>query len=189
MLHILHACITILHGITWKKRKEKTLHMDTFQELTWIRWKRVSESTIMNSSSQTLRSSATIPASAPSAVISISWTCFLQYWITMARILLWTLGRGPMVSLVWSVQVPSIMFLMMTDIVAAASSTSNSSRRSFSTSPSPCLWVRSFVWMECSDLWWVFIERSGRNLEIRAWLKLGWNRKFFWFSICEYSDF
>jgi len=84
-----------------------------------MRSKRVFLSTLTNSASQLF-----INSSFPVIVASLSAsasTCFLQYSITLARILLVTLGNG----MSFSAQSSSIICLMVCDSTATASSTTN----------------------------------------------------------------
>ncbi|PON93938.1 hypothetical protein TorRG33x02_103280 [Trema orientale] len=83
-----------------------------------MRSKRVAWSTLTKSASQTLRSSSAV-AEARSSDLGAS-TCFLQYSMTLDKILLVTLGRG----IPLSAQSSSIMCLMVCDSRATASSTS-----------------------------------------------------------------
>jgi hypothetical protein len=103
--------------------------------LTRMRSKRVAWSTLTKSASQFLRSSpeaAVVGAelllapesSAPAlAAAAAAWTCLLQYSITLDRIFELTLGSG----MPLSAQSSSIMWRMVCDSIATASSTSNSS--------------------------------------------------------------
>lgn len=86
-----------------------------------MRSNRVAWSTFTNSVSQVLRSSsaALLLRSSPFGVS----TCFLQYSITFARILLVTFGNG----IPLSAQSSSTMCLIVCDSSATASSTSNDS--------------------------------------------------------------
>ncbi|KAG5526820.1 hypothetical protein RHGRI_032927 [Rhododendron griersonianum] len=81
-----------------------------------MRSKRTAWSTLTNSVSNVLSSSST----ALSSDLAADSTCLLQYSMTLARILLVTLGRGMLVS----AQLSSIMCLMVCDSTATASSTS-----------------------------------------------------------------
>jgi len=83
-----------------------------------MRSKSVAWSTLTKSASQALRSSSEGLSSGLAAS-----TCFLQYSITLARILLVTFGRG----MPLSAQSSSIMCFMVCDSSATASSTSNAS--------------------------------------------------------------
>ncbi|KAK3413769.1 hypothetical protein EUGRSUZ_I02320 [Eucalyptus grandis] len=85
---------------------------------TRIRSHRVAWSTLTNSASQALRSSSLTRSSAVA-----DSTCFLQYSITMPRILLFTLGSG----IASSVQQSSITCLITCDSSATDCSTSNDS--------------------------------------------------------------
>ncbi|KAL6989127.1 hypothetical protein U1Q18_014878 [Sarracenia purpurea var. burkii] len=81
-----------------------------------MRSKRVPWSTLTNSASKVLSSSSAVLSSD----LGVS-TCFLQYLMTLAKILLMTFGNGMLVS----AQVSSIRCLMVCDSNAIASSTSN----------------------------------------------------------------
>ena len=83
-----------------------------------MRSKSVAWSTLTKSASQALSSSSLGFSSA-----QLASTCFLQYSITLARILLVTLGRG----IPLSAQLSSIMCLIVWDSTATASSTSKAS--------------------------------------------------------------
>ena len=82
-----------------------------------MRSNKVAWSTLTNSLSQVLRSSSTEPVRSSGLGDS---TCFLQYSITLDKILLLTLGRG----IPLSAQSSSIMCLIVCDSKATASSTS-----------------------------------------------------------------
>ena len=90
-----------------------------FEGDTKMRSKRVFWSTLTNSASQALSSSSEEDRSSEDLAAAAS-TCFLQYSMTLERILPVTLGSG----MALSAQSSSIMCLMVCDSNATASSTS-----------------------------------------------------------------
>ena len=100
----------------WEKNEIK--EEEEKKGLTSMRSKKVAWTTLTKSASQALRSSS--PAEeARSSDLGAS-TCFLQYSMTLERILLVTFGRG----IPLSAQSSSIMCLIVWDSRATASSTS-----------------------------------------------------------------
>lgn len=97
------------------------------RDLTRMRSNKVAWSTLTKSASQVLSSSSAILEEVSSADLeeaaAAASTCFLQYSITLERILLVTLGRG----MPFPAQSSSIMCLIVWDSMATVSSTSKTS--------------------------------------------------------------
>lgn len=150
-----------------------------------MRSNKVPWSTLTKSASKLFNSSSL----ALSSDLGVS-TCFLQYSMTLARILLVTLGRGMEVS----AQSSSIMCLMVCDSTATASSTSKVSLsellstiifpvdmvviwfggKEMSENPKPWTdsrWDRLVRVMGIGEGGWLFIEGVGKvNIENLLWI-------------------